>query len=716
VFYATRIKARFGSAIAIAGCGGYQTMVQNYLRLAQDIGWLLLVILTPLLVNVYGQQPFELPKVLLVRTLVWLLAALVVAEHILARRSLWRTLQANPLCMPVALLAVVIVITSVTAADWRLALWGSAARSQGALTLLTYLLLFLLAAHRLRRRAAALQVVWAMVVGGIPLLSFSLLQVNGWNPFGMVTDARAPIYATMGRANFVAAYLVMLLPLTLALLLTATRRNVRLAWAALFVGQLLGIGVTLSRSAWLAAFGALGTFVLLWWGTRLAQHWRRLAWGGLALLCLGGPLVVLWFGPQDIGSIAARWRIWQGTWTLIAQRPLLGFGADNLGLIFPRVYPPELVYVQGRDFFVDRAHNFLLDWVVIGGIPGLLAYLMLIISFSRVMLQALPLLRCAQTRALLIAGLAAVLGNEVNNLLSFDVTATAMATWLLMGMGMALVAPPVAQRAVEGMPLSRWRWGAVGLLGVGVACVVWQANARPLLADIAAHTANREAQQGEWDQVLAARTLAVAAWPEEPDHHLRLSQAYYRKAVDDPASAQFWLVQAETSLLVAHTLRPNEVAIWLHLAQFYTNTAVHFGSETLGLADEAYAHALLLAPNHAGIYVARGRLALDMGDPERAVGWLRHAVVLDASHGEAYLALGVAELALGRGEIALADFLEAVRLMPQSEQAYGALADAYLRLGQIPEALRAAEIALDLDPHSVRAHAIRQAIDNVAQD
>ncbi len=44
-------------------------------------------------------------------------------------------------------------------------------------------------------------------------------------------------------------------------------------------------------------------------------------------------------------------------------------------------------------------------------------------------------------RALLAAILAAVRGNVAINLTSFDVTPTAMAAWLLMGVGVALVAP-----------------------------------------------------------------------------------------------------------------------------------------------------------------------------------------------------------------------------------------------------------------------------------
>lgn len=95
------------------------------LRYVRELAWLLLVILAPLWVNLWGQQPFEPSKVVLVRTLVWLLAGLLLAEYVLSRQSLRRRLQANPMQAPVGLLALVIVVTTLTAVNWRLSLWGS---------------------------------------------------------------------------------------------------------------------------------------------------------------------------------------------------------------------------------------------------------------------------------------------------------------------------------------------------------------------------------------------------------------------------------------------------------------------------------------------------------------------------------------------------------------------------------------------------------------
>jgi tetratricopeptide (TPR) repeat protein len=673
----------------------------------------LLVILTPLWINLWGQQPIELPKVMLVRTVVWLLAGLVLTEYLLMGRSLRCTLQANPLSGPVAVLALVILVTTVTAVNWRLSLWGSTERSQGAVTLLTYLLLFLLAADQFKWHfSRARQLITAMVAASVPLILFSLLQAFGLNLFGLVSDARSPIFATLGRANFLGAYLAMLGPLTLALLLTTRQRRWRVAWSALFGSQLVVIGLTLARSAWLATAVSLSLFALLGWGSRLTRRRRRLAWSGVGLLFLSGPLAILWLGRHQLGSTAARLAIWQGTLELIKQRPLLGYGADALGMVFPRVYPPELVYYQGRDFFVDRAHNLLLDWTIMTGIPGLLSYSAVIFMFVVVVGQALRQPHSPEKQALLIAVLAAVLGNAANNLVSFDVTATATVSWLLMGVGVALSAPPASPVGAIGEKRSFWQWALVGLLFVGIGAAIWQINGRPLMADISARSAHRYAQRGDWPLALAAAEQAVTHWPAEPAHYFLLSQAYWQQAVADPATAPTWLPQAESAVAGARQLRPEDPNGWLHTAQFYTAAAQEFGSDTRDLADEAYRQALVLAPNHATIYTSWGRTYLEDGDPETAVLFLRKAVMLDASSGETYIYLGAAELALGRLDVALADYHEAVRLLPESSKAYTGLANSYWQLGQPQEALWAVEKALQWDPQNTQASTIRHAINN----
>lgn len=678
----------------------------TFLRLAQNTGWLVLAALPALWVNLWGQQPFELSKAIFVRTAVWFLAGLVLVEHCLTRRSLRRELLTSPLAGPLGVLALVISVTTITAVDWRLSLWGSYERAQGTVTLLTYLLLTLLAAGRSRSTRGARGLVVAMAVTAAPLILLGLIQGTGWNPLGLASDARSPLYATLGRANFLAAYLVMLVPLTLALRLTADGGRLRVLWSILLAGELLVVALTLARSAWLAAAVSVAIFALLVWGAQLAPRWRLLGWSGVGFLCASGPLYVYLFADQVLGSTAARLEIWKATIKLIARRPFLGYGADSLGLVFPGVYPPELVYYHGREFYVDRAHNILLDWAMIAGIPGLVAFLLVFVTFVVVATRALRAVSSEQQRVLLAAIVAAVVANLANNLVSFDVTPTATAAWLLMGTGVAM-ARPARRPPLIAVPVPLQRRALAALVIACVVCAVWQVNVRPLLADVAARAAHRHAADEQLDKAVASAEAAGRRWPAEPAYYVLRAQDYWQQAGIDAAGPAYWLGKAESTLRAARDLRPADVRLWVLTAAFYRSAAVQFGSDTGDLANNAYRQALSLAPNDATIYTAWGRAYLDDGDANAAARLLREAVRLDATQGEAYLYLATAEQALGRLEIAVADYQEALRLVPGSSEAYTGLAASYWQLNRQAEALAAAEAALERDPDNGPAATIR---------
>lgn len=59
------------------------------------------------------------------------------------------------------------------------------------------------------------------------------------------------------------------------------------------------------------------------------------------------------------------------------ERPILGWGQENFNYVFNKNYDPRM-YSQEQWF--DHAHNIVLDWLVAGGILGLLAYLSLFVT------------------------------------------------------------------------------------------------------------------------------------------------------------------------------------------------------------------------------------------------------------------------------------------------------------------------------------------------
>lgn len=61
-------------------------------------------------------------------------------------------------------------------------------------------------------------------------------------------------------------------------------------------------------------------------------------------------------------------------WEGFKERPIFGWGQENYAAVFDKHYNPEM-YAQEPWF--DRTHNIIFDWLIAGGILGLLAYLSL---------------------------------------------------------------------------------------------------------------------------------------------------------------------------------------------------------------------------------------------------------------------------------------------------------------------------------------------------
>lgn len=73
--------------------------------------------------------------------------------------------------------------------------------------------------------------------------------------------------------------------------------------------------------------------------------------------------------------------IWPVVGELITEKPLLGYGLENLRTVFPTA---DLASFHGiKNLQVDRAHNYILDLLFFSGSLGFLLWLWMVILLSR---------------------------------------------------------------------------------------------------------------------------------------------------------------------------------------------------------------------------------------------------------------------------------------------------------------------------------------------
>lgn len=67
-----------------------------------------------------------------------------------------------------------------------------------------------------------------------------------------------------------------------------------------------------------------------------------------------------------------RYMVWNMAYQGFKERPILGWGQENFNVVFNKYYEPKM---YSQEPWFDRAHNVFFDWLIAGGLLGLLSYL-----------------------------------------------------------------------------------------------------------------------------------------------------------------------------------------------------------------------------------------------------------------------------------------------------------------------------------------------------
>jgi hypothetical protein len=365
-------------------------------------------------------------------------------------------LRRDPLSLaPLPILAAALLST-LCAIGPTWAWYGSPQRAGGFFSLAALAIAFWLARDCLRQAGGPAALSESIALSSLPVLLVALWQHAGWPlPSPWAGDGFAGrIFATLGNPDFLASYLALTLPLTIAgavgaLWPPAARPAVdagrsgrsassggaanigrAISLGALALGQGLALMATRSRAGWL---GGLAALLLLGLIVALRRHWRAPAvLAALALLgmLLGvAPLMLVTHADGDArgpawgtaldptGSGRQRLGLWSETLNYLtagsasAGQWLVGGGPDTAGLIMPNQIayrPRQKAQRDAPAYSFDRAHNLILDTLLMQGFLGVVAAAALVIAAGRAGLRCVG--RAASWRAVgfaLAAGIAA---------------------------------------------------------------------------------------------------------------------------------------------------------------------------------------------------------------------------------------------------------------------------------------------------------------------
>jgi O-antigen ligase len=475
-------------------------------RLAAVERWFLRagVFLLPLAYSWETYDRFVLPKLLLARVLVIGLLILFLAR-VIVTGSL--AIKRTPLDLPLLAFVVSALISTVFAYNQNVAVFGTYSRYDGLLTIFMYAGIFWLSVQALAGPADARVLLRVLLASGYLAAAIAILQAVGDST---VFGYRVPAFGTLGQQNVLGAFLVLLCPLAFRELVAATSWRTRIV--ALNVLAVLGAALvlTLSRSAWIGAAVAVVVLVV---GRRPTLR-PRIVSAAIGLVVL----VVAGFGLAgglelerqiqaramtifDPGAWGPRPAIWRDSVRLIESRPILGYGPDNVGLVYPRFQATNLGRAQ-----VDKAHAESLQVAATQGLVGLVAYALVLVAFVRAFWKG----RHREGAVAIFAGWVAY---EVTLQLNFSALAASLPFWIFAAAAMeswGATRPLSLPETDIALPRSRGRVG-VGAGAITIAALAALAivmTVFPYLADSRLRVAARADIEGRSD---AARIAAAEA-------------------------------------------------------------------------------------------------------------------------------------------------------------------------------------------------------------
>lgn len=273
---------------------------------------------------------------------------------------------------------------------WK-SFWSNFERMEGYITTLHLFLYFIVASSVLSTERLWKRFIECSLWSSVIVAVYSIFQLAGKIP---INQGGVRVDATFGNSTYLAIYMVFNIFFALILIFREKEIWKRIVYSLIAVLHFIILYYTATRGSMLGLLGGLLLSACLIAFFDKGEKQRRIIAGSIA----GGVvvLVLVFIGIRGTAFVhnspvlarfasiswadtqsQARAYIWPMAIKGFVQHPVLGWGQENFNYIFNANYDPRM-YAQEQWF--DHAHNAVLDWLVAGGLLGLLSYLSLFVA------------------------------------------------------------------------------------------------------------------------------------------------------------------------------------------------------------------------------------------------------------------------------------------------------------------------------------------------
>ena len=359
--------------------------------------------ITPLIFWPKTSELFEFNKMIFVYMMTTLIVAVWLSRCLAAKKFIFRR---TLLDIPLLIFLGSQILSTIFSIDPRTSLLGYYSRFNGGLlSVICYSLLYWAFVSNMDRKktlyAIRYTLISALMVSFIAILEHFNINITcalmgqGYSSC-WVQDVQNRVFSTLGQPNWLATYLVALLPISNYKFL----KSKSYLWFGISILLFATLLFTKSRS------GLLGLIFadLIFWGYVLLKYKKQFL---VQAITLNSLFVVLFFvfktpipyNPSPITSNAPaletggtesgtiRKIVWKGALKIWQHYPILGSGVETFAYSYYQFRPVEHNLVSEWDFLYNKAHNEFLNLAATTGTLGILSYLYLIVVIFVIFLK-----------------------------------------------------------------------------------------------------------------------------------------------------------------------------------------------------------------------------------------------------------------------------------------------------------------------------------------
>ena len=550
------------------------------------------------------EQVFEINKIVLFRLLVeiliffWLIQKLLLIPK--TKKTLPWVFKVSLVCLVIGLLGT-LIWSRIGWVNW----WGNYNRHQGVFSYLHYLFFCWIIFDQLGTGERLQRILRIISLAGFLTAFYAILQYFSLDPVSVYLKTDVFLgrpFSSLGHPNYLGYFLILTLPFSVFITVQAKRNFTKALGIFNILVQLVALGFTFSRGAWLGILAA-GWFYSLIYG--LAHKKKAIHFCWVVPLIVIALLIAVNVWPSSKGrltlagensrSLQSRLLVWQASWHAFQKNPLGGTGLDTFYLIFPRYQNQKLLTLEQPNEIADRTHNGVLETLVNTGLIGLITYLIFLVSLYLVCLKTV--FQNKSNAKLILLGLSVLFGLGVANQFGFSTTVHQVYFWGIVAILLWLISDR-KQIQYKGGLLQIGRT-LIGLLLISAVLLAIKLNLNAGRANHYFYLAQNEL--GTKKLALLQRTIQLDPWT--PNYQYNLLNFQLNNTLS---------LNPETIKTVGRLTNFQDYEYWLIKGEW------EMRNDQPEEAEKSFQEAAVLGPYQIRVFETWGRALYESGDYKKA--------------------------------------------------------------------------------------------------